>query len=713
MVRDPFLSVAARSISIHALLAIAVSMSGCASPGNFFSSGSSSTVATVAVSGSVLNGVTGNGVEGVTVSDGTSEATTDADGAYSLDATPSDEGRVALSFSKSAFAPNQRVAEVGYREEAVIDTTLLPAAVTVQIDPGVAQTLVAADSPARVSLPAGGLVDSDGSVVTGTVTASLTPIDASSDPQAMPGDFTARASDGTAEQIESFGALDVNFTDAEGNVLNLGEGQEAAIRIPVNANAENPPATIPLYYYDTEAGIWVEEGAATLAGEPPIQYYEGTVSHFTTWNADQRASTTYVCGRIVSADRELVDPSGYDSIKIHSEGIDFTTYDESPENWTPGECVRRWGILFGCVEDEGTFIVATKALGRARVFAEAASGGKTYRTNSVTLTAGPATEGEACVMTLGADEELVLDLDNVAPKIKVLTSSKKYVSKTPATLTCEAEDEDGDDLTYSWSVTELFGGDEGTLSSDTGSSVTWTPPDGFGNFQFRCLVSDGKVDAEKFLSVYGTDNVPPEISTVTVIPESASAGATVTLSCDAVDEEGDAIDYAWMVSGGTLSSSTVAQPTWTLPSSGSAHAATCSVSDGRPIAGAMETVAVTVSGGSDSGSGTLPSGFPTGLPEGDYQLSLTYSLAVNGTTTAAGPLTLATIPNEGDADAFAGAIVDALEDGAEAVINAGCSASTSYTAFDGTSFTATLAISSCSASGVTYSGTYDYTITKI
>jgi hypothetical protein len=85
-----------------------------------------------------------------------------------------------------------------------------------------------------------------------------------------------------------------------------------------------PPATIPLFYFNETTALWVQEGTATLAGTAPNQYYEGTVSHFTYWNADQVTTTIRVIGctqddtgaKVANADVDSYgsDYSGHDHV---------------------------------------------------------------------------------------------------------------------------------------------------------------------------------------------------------------------------------------------------------------------------------------------------------------------------------------------------------------------------------------------------------------
>jgi uncharacterized protein YfaP (DUF2135 family) len=150
-------------------------------------------------------------------------------------------------------------------------------------------------SPARVELPANSLVRPNGTPPVGNVAVALTPVQPAIDVNAMPGEYRVVVGNGTS-LMESWGAINVTLTDSEGTRLNLGQGKTATIQIPVSTRSNDRPATIPLFYFDESVGLWKQEGQAALEGVAPNQYYKGTVSHFTYWNADQIMDTIYVSG---------------------------------------------------------------------------------------------------------------------------------------------------------------------------------------------------------------------------------------------------------------------------------------------------------------------------------------------------------------------------------------------------------------------------------
>lgn len=170
-----------------------------------------------------------------------------------------------------------------------------------------------------VEIPASTLETVDGNAPSGDITATITVIDPSLYVEAMPGLYTTSNSEtGDIEPIESFGAFSLTLTDADGNDLDLVEGTTATVRIPLASGVTNPPATIPLYYFDESTALWVEEGEATLTVIDGASFYVGTVSHFTTWNADQVYNTVELLGCVV--DNEGLPIA---NVQVLSEGTSY------------------------------------------------------------------------------------------------------------------------------------------------------------------------------------------------------------------------------------------------------------------------------------------------------------------------------------------------------------------------------------------------------
>jgi len=269
------------------------------------------------LTGRAIDAATGLGVPDVVVSVGGVSTTTDASGNFTLTSAPPGD-RLSVVFDSATYGQTVRVTALAASGNADVQARLVRVSATAQIDAATGGTVTVPGSTAQVVLPANGLQNADGSPASGSVTVKLTVIDPASDSSVMPGDFTTLAS-GTPTLIESFGALNVELTDAAGAPLNLAAGQSATLRIAVASRNASRPATIPLYYFDNATGRWVEEGTATLVGSGASAYYEGTVTHFTTWNADQVYNTVRISGCV--ADAAGVPVAG---AYVAADGVDYT-----------------------------------------------------------------------------------------------------------------------------------------------------------------------------------------------------------------------------------------------------------------------------------------------------------------------------------------------------------------------------------------------------
>ncbi len=168
------------------------------------------------------------------------------------------------------------------------------AAITLSADAAIDITGI---SGARVSLPAGALVDANGNPVTGTVQLSITPVDVSDDNElgVFPGAFSGTDINGDAAPIiMSYGTVEYYFSQ-NGNELNLAGGQSATIEIPVFIT--NHPDGIPvqigddgaLWYLDEATGEWLQENVGTIIASvdsPTGMALQATVTHFSWWNHD-------------------------------------------------------------------------------------------------------------------------------------------------------------------------------------------------------------------------------------------------------------------------------------------------------------------------------------------------------------------------------------------------------------------------------------------
>ena len=251
----------------------------------------------ITLSGTVKNHSTYRGISGASItvsqyqgdnSRMVGEAKTTGNGNYSIQVQV-DPGRLTVKATATGFAPHSIIVDVSDGSSRTADLAMVPVQVTQPFRPE-NNAAIKVEGQTVVSLSANVLVTDSGGAASGQATARVTVLDASKDPSVMPGDLESYNADtGEGEPIESFGAMNVEFTGANGNRLNLESGKQASISIPLASGRrpEDSPKSIPLYYWSDATGYWVEEGEAVLERTADGKWaYTGNVGHFSTWNAD-------------------------------------------------------------------------------------------------------------------------------------------------------------------------------------------------------------------------------------------------------------------------------------------------------------------------------------------------------------------------------------------------------------------------------------------
>ncbi|MEB0136269.1 immunoglobulin domain-containing protein [Actimicrobium sp. CCC2.4] len=336
---------------------------------------------------------------------------TAVDGSFSQDEVASAE-RLVVRLVRDGYADAYATTAVTAGATASVTARMTPISASATFDNSAGATVTDSTSPARVTLPPSSIVDAvTGAAPQGAVTVRLAAINPATNPANMPGDYTTSA----GSTIESFGALSVQLRDAAGKSLNLAPGKTATIRIPLASRSGLPPPTIPLFYFNETTGLWVEEGVATLAGVAPNQYYEGSVKHFTVWNADKVADTIFVNGCVASADGKLLSGA-----TVLSSGIDYS------------------GSTTGNTDSQGKFRIAMRRNGLASI-------GATYPRSSLAVKAGPSSTD----ITLPACLELLSPGAIVPPSFLASPDSISAPNGTPVDF--RAVMANGDTVTYQWS----------------------------------------------------------------------------------------------------------------------------------------------------------------------------------------------------------------------------------------------------------------------
>lgn len=238
--------------------------------------------------GKVINAASGAVVEGASVSSGAISSTSDADGAYMLVDVPFAD-RVIVNTEVSGYSEQSKIVVVSESQRAVIlNPLMLQVGITQTFNPTADQTIEI--NTASISLPADSLVFLQNGVESppvGQVTATLTNIDASSEPALLPGDYLIAPN----TNIESFGAITVNMKDESGNQLDLADGSFATVVIPL-ANSTTGQNTANKLSYSTETGYFTDDNSISLTTDT----YTGDVSNIATWNVGAGYSPVTISG---------------------------------------------------------------------------------------------------------------------------------------------------------------------------------------------------------------------------------------------------------------------------------------------------------------------------------------------------------------------------------------------------------------------------------
>ncbi|MEM8909569.1 MAG: carboxypeptidase-like regulatory domain-containing protein, partial [Bacteroidota bacterium] len=145
----------------------------------------------------------------------------------------------------------------------------------------------------QISLPSGATIDfeadgiqrADGGAFSGTVQVAAQWMDPtqSATMDQMPGNLQGVNAQSEEVSLATFGMMAVELQDENGALLNIANGSSAQLTMPVPASLqEDAPEEIPLWSYDEDYGLWVEESVATLKNGA----YVGDVTHFSFWNCD-------------------------------------------------------------------------------------------------------------------------------------------------------------------------------------------------------------------------------------------------------------------------------------------------------------------------------------------------------------------------------------------------------------------------------------------
>lgn len=267
---------------------------------------------TATIQGQVIN-VNGESMAGVKVSSGNISTLTDIDGHYTLKNLAA-SNKTLVNFYIQNCSETQKIIKTENNKTSYVNAALQNYQIISEINPSFATI---SNANFSVEFPENAFVDSKGKLFTGKVTvyASHFSTDDINFANAFPGEFYGRRTDNSISSIESFGFIDVVLKNGN-EKINLAPGKKAKVKINISEMHKKRAApTIPLWYYDTQKGEWIEEGFASLNSS---NQYVAELSHFTAWNIDQVQTVSYISGIIQDFNNQALEFT-----QVFATGVDY------------------------------------------------------------------------------------------------------------------------------------------------------------------------------------------------------------------------------------------------------------------------------------------------------------------------------------------------------------------------------------------------------
>jgi hypothetical protein len=331
-------------VLIANLLILLIAAIGCSEDGSIITNtpnnGGSTTTT---ITGIVVN-ENNVPISGVTVTAHGQVKTSGVNGEFMFTGITVPQGRLFVKAEKSGFFTATR-GEQPKAGATVVKITMMQKSVTHTINSTTGGT-ANLNNGSMVEIQAGSVVKSDGTTYDGPVNMSVVymdPTDVKFSETVSGGDMMARRSDSTDAVLYSYGIMKVEMESPAGERLNVTGGNPSTITTTIPAAlVSQAPATIPLWYFDENTGLWREEGVATKQGNK----YVGTVNHFTDWNNDYPGYITRVEGKVIDCQGQpmpgiivkvgqtiaVTDEFG-NYVRTVPTGVDFTISVEPTQNF--------------------------------------------------------------------------------------------------------------------------------------------------------------------------------------------------------------------------------------------------------------------------------------------------------------------------------------------------------------------------------------------
>jgi hypothetical protein len=244
----------------------------------------------------------GRAIPSAKVRAGGEVATTDENGVFRLKNLRLPENDAKLYVTKIGYFDFSRAYYVNDRSFQNLNIQLMRKEQTASFN-ATSGAVIEVPGGAKLRFPANAIATESGQSYSGGVRVFARYLDPA-DPnlgQYMPGDLRGIDAGGEERILATYGMISVELEGNGGQPLNISEGQQVEIRMPVSPRqAAQAPASMPLWHYDMEQARWVEEGVIQKAGNE----YVGTVSHFSFWNADVPFNLIELTGKVYLGDEQ-------------------------------------------------------------------------------------------------------------------------------------------------------------------------------------------------------------------------------------------------------------------------------------------------------------------------------------------------------------------------------------------------------------------------
>ncbi len=246
----------------------------------------------------------GNPVADAKVEAGDVSTTTDIQGLWRIENAKVKATFGYITFESAGHLHGSRTVYAREGSLYEVNVELLRRDQSFSVDAASGGTVTLPGSEATVAFRAGAFAKTDGTPITSgsvkVIAHYLDPNDTRTYDR-MPGDLrgVSLTADGTPGRditlLTSYGMMAVELVTDDGTEAKLADGQKATLTMPLAGRAAaTAPTSIPMWYFNEAAGIWVEDGLATRQGDA----YVGTVSHFTFWNCDVPNDFVELCGNV-------------------------------------------------------------------------------------------------------------------------------------------------------------------------------------------------------------------------------------------------------------------------------------------------------------------------------------------------------------------------------------------------------------------------------